>query len=104
MRFGFGGCRIRELAGQALRLGAKWCIGLALSTFSTQARGGEGSNSWAHHIMNEGKDNTALARNIGLFALIIYGVGDMIGAGIYGTIGVAAGKMGNAVWLASCFP
>lgn len=53
--------------------------------------------------MSEGKDNTALARNIGLFALIIYGVGDMIGAGIYGTIGVAAGKMGNAVWLAFVF-
>ncbi len=40
-----------------------------------------------------------LARTIGLFALIIYGVGDMVGAGIYGTIGVAAGHMGNAVWL-----
>lgn len=53
--------------------------------------------------MSEGKDNAALARNIGLFALIIYGVGDMIGAGIYGTIGVAAGKMGNAVWLAFVF-
>ena len=50
--------------------------------------------------MNEGKENGHLARSIGLFALIVYGVGDMIGAGIYGTIGVAAGKMGNAVWLA----
>jgi len=27
-------------------------------------------------------------------------VGDIVGAGIYGTIGVAAGAMGNAVWLA----
>ena len=50
--------------------------------------------------MNEGKENGHLARSIGLFALIVYGIGDMIGAGIYGTIGVAAGKMGNAVWLA----
>ncbi len=41
-----------------------------------------------------------LARNIGLGALIVYGIGDMVGAGIYGTIGVAAGTMGNAVWLA----
>ncbi|MFZ4681920.1 MAG: APC family permease [Terrimicrobiaceae bacterium] len=49
--------------------------------------------------MSEGKDNTGLARTIGLFALVVYGVGDMVGAGIYGTIGVAAGKMGNAVWL-----
>ena len=50
--------------------------------------------------MSEGKENGHLARSIGLFALVVYGVGDMIGAGIYGTIGVAAGKMGNAVWLA----
>ncbi|HEY5792587.1 MAG TPA: amino acid permease [Chthoniobacterales bacterium] len=41
-----------------------------------------------------------LARHIGLAALVIYGIGDMVGAGIYGTIGVAAGVMGNAVWLA----
>jgi basic amino acid/polyamine antiporter, APA family len=50
--------------------------------------------------MSQGKENGHLARSIGLFALVVYGVGDMIGAGIYGTIGVAAGKMGNAVWLA----
>ena len=49
--------------------------------------------------MSEGKDTAGLARTIGLFALVVYGVGDMVGAGIYGTIGVAAGKMGNAVWL-----
>jgi amino acid transporter len=41
-----------------------------------------------------------LARTMGLFALIVYGVGDMVGAGIYVTIGRAAGEMGNAVWLA----
>lgn len=40
-----------------------------------------------------------LARNMGLFALVVYGVGDMVGAGIYATIGQAAGKLGNAVWL-----
>jgi amino acid transporter len=50
--------------------------------------------------MSEGKENAGLSRSIGLFALVIYGVGDMIGAGIYGTIGEAAGSMGNAVWLA----
>lgn len=37
---------------------------------------------------------------MGLFSLVVYGVGDMVGAGIYGMIGVAAGFMGNAVWLA----
>ncbi len=41
-----------------------------------------------------------LARHIGLFFLIVYGVGDIVGSGIYGTIGVAAGAMGNALWLA----
>lgn len=41
-----------------------------------------------------------LARHIGLFALIAYGTGDMVGAGVYGTIGKAAAAMGNAVWLA----
>ncbi|HEX8295478.1 MAG TPA: amino acid permease [Chthoniobacteraceae bacterium] len=42
----------------------------------------------------------ALARTMGLGALIIYGVGDMLGAGVYALIGKAAGTMGNAVWLA----
>jgi basic amino acid/polyamine antiporter, APA family len=37
---------------------------------------------------------------MGLFTLIVYGVGDMVGSGIYATIGRAAGAMGNAVWLA----
>ncbi|HYO51523.1 APC family permease [Archangium sp.] len=41
-----------------------------------------------------------LARTMGLGALTIYGVGDMLGAGIYGLMGKAAGLMGNAVWLA----
>jgi amino acid transporter len=42
----------------------------------------------------------SLLRTMGLFSLVVYGVGDMVGAGIYGTIGKAAGTMGNAVWLA----
>lgn len=37
---------------------------------------------------------------MGLGALIIYGVGDMLGAGVYGLMGKFAGKMGNAIWLA----
>ena len=37
---------------------------------------------------------------MGLGALIIYGVGDMLGSGVYALIGKAAGVMGNAVWLA----
>jgi amino acid transporter len=41
-----------------------------------------------------------LLRNDGLFSLVVYSVGDMVGSGIYGTIGKAAGSLGNAVWLA----
>lgn len=41
-----------------------------------------------------------LQRHIGFMALVIYGVGDILGAGIYGLIGKAAGEMGNAVWVA----
>lgn len=37
---------------------------------------------------------------MGLFSLVVYGVGDMVGSGIYATVGKAAGSMGNAVWLA----
>lgn len=41
-----------------------------------------------------------LNRHIGLFALVVYGVGDILGAGIYALIGKAAGEMGNAIWMA----
>jgi APA family basic amino acid/polyamine antiporter len=41
-----------------------------------------------------------LKRHIGLFALVVYGVGDILGAGIYALIGKAAGEMGNAIWMA----
>lgn len=41
-----------------------------------------------------------LKRNIGLLALTLYGVGDILGSGIYGLVGKAAGQMGSAVWLA----
>ena len=37
---------------------------------------------------------------MGLAALTIDGVGNMLGSGIYGLVGKAAGIMGNAVWLA----
>lgn len=54
---------------------------------------------------NEPKPSTSvvaprLLRTMGLFSLVVYGVGDMVGAGIYGTVGDAAVQMGNAVWLA----
>lgn len=49
--------------------------------------------------MKNSKSST-LVRNIGLVSLVLYGVGDILGAGVYGLIGKAAGQMGNAVWLA----
>ncbi len=45
-------------------------------------------------------ESPSLARVIGPFTLIIYGVGSMLGAGIYGLVGEAAGRMGSAIWLA----
>ena len=43
---------------------------------------------------------TKLQRHIGLVALVLYGVGDILGSGIYGLIGKAAAQLGNFVWLA----
>ncbi len=40
-----------------------------------------------------------LQRRIGLLALTFYGVGDILGAGVYGLIGKAAGEMGNGIWI-----
>src|SRR5687768_12517955 len=45
------------------------------------------------------KDDPRLKRTIGLVALTLYGIGDILGAGIYGLVGRAAGEMGSAAWL-----
>lgn len=42
---------------------------------------------------------TGLIRALGLGALIIYGVGDILGAGIYALIGKIAGHSGSLTWL-----
>jgi len=41
-----------------------------------------------------------LKRTIGTGQLMLYGVGSMMGAGIYGLVGKGAGIMGGAVWMA----
>lgn len=41
-----------------------------------------------------------LRRSAGPFQVTLYGLGSMLGSGIYGLIGKAAGQVGNAVWLA----
>jgi len=39
-----------------------------------------------------------LKRSFGLVTLVAFGIGDILGAGIYGLIGNVAGEVGNAVW------
>ncbi|MGZ8160270.1 MAG: APC family permease [Methylobacter sp.] len=46
------------------------------------------------------KSAPALNKSIGLVALTLYGVGDILGSGIYGLVGKVAGEMGYAGWLA----
>ena len=48
----------------------------------------------------EQESGPTLNRSIGPFQMALYGLGSMLGAGIYGLIGKAAGEVGNAVWLA----
>jgi APA family basic amino acid/polyamine antiporter len=43
---------------------------------------------------------TKLKRSLGLFEVTLYGVGVIIGAGVYALIGKAAGLAGNAIWAA----
>lgn len=47
----------------------------------------------------ETNQEATLLPTMGLAALVIYGVGDMLGSGIYALIGKAAGVMGNTIWL-----
>src|SRR3989338_2951424 len=44
-----------------------------------------------------------LKKELSLFQLTLYGVGIILGAGIYGLIGKAAGTAGNIFWLSFCF-
>jgi APA family basic amino acid/polyamine antiporter len=40
-----------------------------------------------------------LKRSLGLPALTLYGLGTILGAGIYSVLGAAAGEAGTAVWM-----
>jgi amino acid transporter len=44
-------------------------------------------------------DTPSLMRTIGPAQMALYGLGSMLGAGIYGLIGKTGGQAGNAVWL-----
>lgn len=45
-------------------------------------------------------DSSKLVQTIGPWQILFYGLGSMLGAGVYVLIGKAAGVLGNAVWLA----
>jgi len=45
-------------------------------------------------------DEPSLSQTIGPWQILLYGLGSMLGAGVYVLIGKAAGVLGNAVWLA----
>jgi len=44
-------------------------------------------------------EQPSLKRTLGLFEITTYGVGVIVGAGIYALIGTIAGASGNAIWL-----
>jgi amino acid transporter len=54
-------------------------------------------------VITEGAENLdvksrpELHRSIGPFQLALYGLGSMLGSGVYGLMGQAAGQVGNAV-------
>ncbi|MBM3497581.1 MAG: amino acid permease [Armatimonadetes bacterium] len=48
----------------------------------------------------EGPPAPSLLPTLGLASLVLYGIGDMLGSGVYALTGKVAGTMGNAVWLA----
>jgi hypothetical protein len=45
------------------------------------------------------QDQDRLERSVSLFQATVYGVGIILGAGIYALIGEAAGIAGNAIWV-----
>ena len=49
--------------------------------------------------MSEAAEAPTLRRSITAFQLFAYTLGGMLGAGIYGLVGRAAGQLGSAVWL-----
>jgi APA family basic amino acid/polyamine antiporter len=53
-----------------------------------------------HDDASAGGGEPKLHRSIGPTQMALYGLGSMLGAGVYGLMGKAAGQVGNAVWLA----
>jgi len=51
-------------------------------------------------LLEEVKKKPELKRRISLFGVTLYGIGNVLGAGIYALIGVVVGETGNLSWLA----
>lgn len=51
------------------------------------------------NMTDENSSRGELTKSLGLVRLSLYGVGTIIGAGIYSVIGPAAGAAGDAIWL-----
>lgn len=52
-----------------------------------------------HKRIHHFKPNYKLKRELGLLEATLYGVGVILGAGIYALIGIGAGMAGNALWI-----
>lgn len=50
-------------------------------------------------LSTNGKSMVTLNRSLGLTQLVFYGVGSIVGAGIYAIIGTAAGEAGRHLWI-----
>lgn len=58
------------------------------------------SHVWGRMEAGNGEANGGLKRSIGLFGAVAYGVGTIIGAGVYALMGPGVANASNAVWLA----
>ncbi|MCX7719498.1 MAG: APC family permease [Candidatus Sumerlaeaceae bacterium] len=47
----------------------------------------------------ENRSTPGLKRSLGLAAIAIFGIGDILGAGVYGLVGRIAGLVGHAAWM-----
>src|SRR3954470_20613578 len=44
-------------------------------------------------------EHPQLHRTLGLFAITMFGVGDILGSGVYALVGKISGQVGSAAWL-----
>jgi len=52
------------------------------------------------NLLEEGKERPKLKRRVSLFGVTAYGIGNILGAGIYALIGEVVGHTGNFSWIA----